>query len=397
MEEPTVEELPLPALFERVRRTADAAERLDCNEPRQAAALRGAAASAQCAEHAVERAALFSTNETAEDIPTPSLKYLLLPYYLAQLAAALAPRGSPAAGPSLGGDRGAAGGVIGESGGMDSANGVSGAGPVDPNVRRAVLLVAAGHYRRFLEAGRCCGVLGPGAETLLASADDPDARPMDANAKRLAKIQRFKRERELKQQLAQLRSRQDGSGGADDDDRDEDDDEDERKLWLATIELAGIKAAEACSSLREEAAILQHVASLPADLRQRAALTPPPELMQQMAEALANLQGSSGMQGRQADHHCHHCAAQQRARMAAQVFRPSHILPTMTLNQFADEEIAKAQEDERRQREAEAARRKVDPDEAEDDDEELARARAMDDFKDHNRRGCGNSKLRPCG
>ena len=81
-----------------------------------------------------------------------------------------------------------------------------------------------------------------------------------------------------------------------------------------------------------------------------------------------------------------------------QVFRPSHVLPTLTVEQAGGIELRQAREREAAQREAEAARAAARADQPRDDadDAEVARQRAWDDFKDDNPRGWGNSKLRPC-
>ena len=91
-------------------------------------------------------------------------------------------------------------------------------------------------------------------------------------------------------------------------------------------------------------------------------------------------------------------AADARARIAASVFRPGHVLPTKSLEEFADEEIAAARARDERQRAAaeREERRKAAMTEEEREDEEVAKARAWDDFKDENPTGWGNSKLRPC-
>lgn len=169
---PSYEELPLPALFDRARRVAEAAERLDAGEPRQADALRGAEHAARLAEDAVERLALFSPNEAADDVPTASLRYLLLPYYRGQLAAAAAPRDPP-------------------------------------EHRRDVLAQARSGLALFLERCQRLELLGPLGSALVAGAlgrdhgggdDDEDGgrsgrapTPQDPSSKRLEKIQRFKR------------------------------------------------------------------------------------------------------------------------------------------------------------------------------------------------------------
>ena len=90
--------------------------------------------------------------------------------------------------------------------------------------------------------------------------------------------------------------------------------------------------------------------------------------------------------------------ADRRAAAARGVFRPSHILPTMTVEQAGEIEYAELVE--RTRREAETKARRAAEDAAltaeERDERELAKARSWDEFKDDNPFGHGNSKLRPC-
>jgi hypothetical protein len=73
-----------------------------------------------------------------------------------------------------------------------------------------------------------------------------------------------------------------------------------------------------------------------------------------------------------------------------QVFRPSHILPTMTVEQQGVVELHEAQQREAASAAAAAAQAAAQA--------ALTRqkAAAWDDFKDANPYGSGNSKLRPC-
>lgn len=82
----------------------------------------------------------------------------------------------------------------------------------------------------------------------------------------------------------------------------------------------------------------------------------------------------------------------------AQVLRPSHILPTLTVEQQGDIELRQAREREAKQKEAEAAKAAAAAEARsdEEDEDELAKQRAWDDWADDNPRGWGNSKLRPC-
>ncbi len=69
-------------------------------------------------------------------------------------------------------------------------------------------------------------------------------------------------------------------------------------------------------SAKQEIELLSHAASLPEDLRERPAQPPPAALMQELHTAAAALSIKSDAQ-----------------QMRANVFRPSHILPTVTLAQ----------------------------------------------------------------
>ena len=102
-----------------------------------------------------------------------------------------------------------------------------------------------------------------------------------------------------------------------------------------------------------------------------------------------------------------------RERVAAQVFQPSHSLPSMSIEQAGEREleIMAALEDRKQEAMLEAARQTAvsgryqrdndGPGEDEENEEETAaaeyKARAWDDWKDEHPRGQGNSKLTPCG
>lgn len=80
------------------------------------------------------------------------------------------------------------------------------------------------------------------------------------------------------------------------------------------------------------------------------------------------------------------------------MFQPYVPLPTITVEQQGEMELAAAREREARQAEVERRRRQKEEERRSDDedDEEVRKARAWDDWKDDNPAGWGNSKLRPC-
>ena len=81
-----------------------------------------------------------------------------------------------------------------------------------------------------------------------------------------------------------------------------------------------------------------------------------------------------------------------REQYQKQVFQPGHNLPTMSLDELAEIEMKDAMDREEKQRIAEQQRANEDP----DDEEVLERQRKhdleMDDWKDWNPKGKGNTK-----
>lgn len=78
-----------------------------------------------------------------------------------------------------------------------------------------------------------------------------------------------------------------------------------------------------------------------------------------------------------------------------EVFRPSHRLPTISVEEYGD--MMKKQMIEDATSRASFAEKQDVRDEDDEEEEKLRKARAWDDWKDDHRRGEGNSRLRPCG
>ena len=87
-----------------------------------------------------------------------------------------------------------------------------------------------------------------------------------------------------------------------------------------------------------------------------------------------------------------------RSGSGSEVFRPSHVLPTMTVEQAGEIEHREMMERQRAQAEnaARRAREESEMTQEEREERDLAKARSWDEFKDDNLFGHGNSKLRPC-
>jgi hypothetical protein len=256
-----LEQLPLSELYDEAARLADAA-----GADRASAALERAVAALLRCEAAAERAALFSSNEDADDIPTSSLKFLLLPSMRAELLAWAPCAGGPE---QRARHVGAALAALREFLGHAAQYGI-----LKGAAAEAAGLGAWGHGGRGVgggeeEDGEGRGNQGGGAVALRRSGASTSS--MDPNARRQAKIERFKRSRALAAAAEQLRrqreeARRRGGGGADDAGGGETqtggpggwDEEDERRLWLMRIEAAALSGIDVRDSLLQEAQLLQH-------------------------------------------------------------------------------------------------------------------------------------------
>ncbi|CAK0786976.1 hypothetical protein CVIRNUC_010192 [Coccomyxa viridis] len=332
------QDVPLAALFERAWTSyedADAEQSKDAIRWLQAAVVRVSAAS------------VLSLNEEVDDIPTADLKYLLLPYMQGYLLSDSRER--------------------------------------DAHKRLEVMQEAGSHLTRFLQNVQHYKVLSKEQEATLGVISASVQR-IDAATRRAQKIQRFQLVKAIKAELDGLKMQdvrssrlrrmqhEDGeaaqSQGVDEDS--------ERETWLNQIALASLRAADRLSSIQQELGVLRHAVSLPEDERAKPApvQAPPPELMASLQQAAAALRLG------------------QAEQMRAAVFRPSHILPTVTLAEQAEREMAAAGRASEAQARADAARAAAKAADK-DGEQETLRQRAWDDWKDNNPRGAGNSKLRP--
>ena len=380
----SAEELPLAAAF---ARGLEVFTRMQSGDADADALASGASAM----RHAVARVdveGVFSRNETKDDVPTENLRYALAPWYLAEL--------------------------------------VSRAPTRDPAEREHALVEVSATYEAFLELCERLDMLSESARRSRARG----AEACDPATARDEKVARFKRERAIRQRLESLdkarveRTRVALAEADWDDENPEasvaaEDEADERERWLLRIEDAGSKALDAAAAAAAERAVLARRAETTNeessfvesdDARRRprriesgqmgnyvigpggtierisaGGYVPPGEC------ARASAAGAPGSAAPSAP-------LDRRAALAQGVFRPSHILPTMTVEQAGEMEYRELVARTRREAETKARRAAEDTalTEEERDERELAEARSWDEFKDDNPFGHGNSKLRPC-
>ena len=357
----------------------------------------------------MDSAGVFSRGETKDDIATRDLRYLLTHHYVAELA--------------------------------------SRARAADPALRLRNVVEAKEAHAAFLAlCERHEALTATAAATLerererdaadSAPSSDPSLDPSSAFARtssdpaadRAAKVARFKRSRAIRERLEALDSRRverrrAALAEADWDDEDPEgardgaaaaeDDADDRERWLLLLEAAVDASLDARATLDAECEMLRRRDELEArrkegeGMRDRSAprgggtgagnyvigpggsVAPLGPLVGEARESLMRqLAAARGLPPHAGD----------RAAIARGVFRPGHILPTMTIEEAGEMEYRELTERTARERARAEARAKEEAGLSAEEREAraLAKARAWDEFKDDNPFGAGNSKLRPC-
>ncbi|KAG6003060.1 hypothetical protein E4U21_002413 [Claviceps maximensis] len=315
----------------------------------------------------VDSLALFSPNEGIEDAPTSSLRYLTLHHIIAELVQ----RTPFSSGPS--GRR--------------------------PRKRQRILVLRAARdaYERFLSLVEGYAlVTGPHAKLLERYRDDEAnfslaPRPADMTAKREAKITNFRAEKALREKLAVLR-------------RDphyvERDEDAVREVYLLDVRWRIHTTFEGLESLNRELEMLNmapaeeeeeedthddiHGASSKASRDEKADSTV--RLDQPFQQSLLHKGGPLlSKQGRPLQPFT---LVGTRTDLRDGVFRPGHNLPTMSVDEYLEEERRRGGILEGSTDPTPVV---LDEEDMEVVDRETYKARKWDDYKDENRRGAGNT------
>ncbi|KAK0259643.1 Type 2A phosphatase-associated protein 42 [Friedmanniomyces endolithicus] len=303
------------------------------------------------------RVALFSPNESLEDIATADLQFLLLNYHIAELILRI--------------------------------NG--------QQHRKANLQRAQQTYERYLKQLDQYDILGKDDAALLEQyQDSPNtfstASTVDAAARRDAKIKRFRAEKALKQKLEYMRRNpsvlQNDEAAA-------------RELHLTELAFCTHQTFQALESVGQELHILSlappspppdSTTHLPQDARERNGGRNPDPSTARLDAPLSHL--SAGMRGPLLDTKGKplrpFTLTSKRQEFANGVFRPDHSLPTMSIDEYLEEERKRGGMIEGGGPQS-AVKAQVDEDDVEAADRETMKAREWDEYVEVNPKGSGNT------
>ncbi|KAM5467514.1 Type 2A phosphatase-associated protein 42 [Microsporum audouinii] len=325
----------------------------DTNSPAFREQLSNAISAFEQCQKLIQQLSLFSPNESVEDVTTGDLQFLTVPYLLAEL--------------------------LQRSYGVD---------------RLKTLQQTRDEYERYLEALEQYGLLSPSNKKLYEQyLEQPDSFSLtptnDVSARRQVKITRFKEEKELKQKLEYLSQNKD-SGHNDEDIV--------RQVYLAEIDFYTHQTFQSLDMLSQELSMLKVAPSLPpvqrADER-KPGLSNGKEMgysdRLDMVGSQMGLGRYSGVllspDGKPLQPFT---LTSRRTDIKRGVFRPGHNLPTMSIDEYLEEERRRGGIIEGGG-EKSGIPKEIDEDDFEKADEETLKARAWDEFTEANPRGSGNT------
>ncbi|KAI0840706.1 TAP42-like family protein [Hypoxylon sp. FL0890] len=308
----------------------------------------------------INKISLFSPNEGLEDIATSDLPYLLVNFRIAELVQK-----------------------------------VSTQSPVE---RKPVLTKARDAYERFLHLLDSYSILSESDAKLFAKYnEDPTGfstiSTADPTARRNAKIANFKTEKELKNKLEYMRNspRYLEDGG---------DEEAVRELYLTNIAFCTHLAFQGLEGINREMEILAHAPVPPMpqastaedDERRRKGAKGNDGYSERLDPPLSSLlsSGNVPLLSKEGKPLRPFTLTSNRQELQRGVFRPGHNLPTMTIDEYLEEERRRGNIIEGG---GEASMRQPEPDEDNEEkaDAETMKAREWDEFKEANPRGSGNT------
>ncbi|KAK7202696.1 type 2A phosphatase-associated protein 42, partial [Myxozyma melibiosi] len=320
--------------------------------------LRQCISSFEASKSKAERLSLFSDNESIEDVATNSILFLTIDYYLATLN-----------------DRIFTAGI---------------------SERKPLAIKSKQLYLSFLALCDSYGLLKPESAKILhfiqkAPVESPIFTKAFAQSykdpaeQRAARIAKFKREKAIENSVKELRDRMLASTEADDDD----DDDIARDLYIRQIELFAERSFNSLQGLDSELEILAMAPSQPA---------PPPQPPKSESENKkddysdrldAPARSSQPLLTPQGKVNRPFMIVNKREQLKKNVFKPDYVLPTMTIDEYLDEERKMGNMIEGGGPES-AKKTEVDEDNEEEQDKETYRLRQWDEFTEANPRGSGN-------
>ncbi|KAI9030722.1 TAP42-like protein [Phycomyces nitens] len=343
-----MEGLSLGQLFSRSQATLNSLEetQLASVDPAYQQQVIQAIEQLQQADALVTRLAIFSSNEFLDDINANDLRFLLIPAYLGELI-------------------------------LKQTNGD----------RRKILIDAKDAFHRFLATCQEHQLIQKQDMADLEASLEDKKRAIPAAQQRNEKIARYRREKAAREKLIQLRDRLLLSESRQTKDPEEDDDDVEREIVVALIDIHILKSLEHLHAIHQEMMMVKEMEAMQ-DIRMQKpgqSTTEDDRVPTGLNSAWGRDKPLLSKEGRPLQPFV---ITNKRQQLADQVFRPGHNLPTMTIDEYLQQEMEQGNIISGGGKEPE--KQEVDDEDEAAVDAETIKQRNWDEFKEANPKGWGN-------
>ncbi|KAI8370832.1 TAP42-like protein [Choanephora cucurbitarum] len=301
------------------------------------------------ADDLISKLHIFSDNEIIDDINTNDLKFLLVTAYLGSLTLKLC--------------------------GKDIE-------------RSDILNRSKEFFQRFLSTCQDHELLKKEDIMLMQRLNHNGKAPsLGAAQQREQKIARFKREKAIKDQIQQLRERLDQVNAKHGEDEDRDVDETEREMVQALIELEIVRSLENWHSIEQELVMVKEMESM-REMMQRAGKDMTVDRREPPTNTRATWGKDKPILTKEGKPLQPFVITNQREQIRSKVFGYGHNLPTMTIDEYLEQEMAQGNIIQGGGEPPEKPL--IDDNDYEAQDAETMKKREWDEFVEANPRGAGN-------
>ncbi|KAI7868506.1 TAP42-like protein [Spinellus fusiger] len=297
------------------------------------------------ADTLLDRLGLFSSNEFLDDMNTNDLRFLLLPAYLGEL-------------------------VLKQTQGE----------------RKSILEQAKAYFIRYLTVCQEHQLVQKQDLQLIEAGAQDTRRPMSAAQQRQDKISRYRREKTLREKLAGLREQLEQQQARQDNGQDNGEEDIEREIVMAMMDMYIIKCIEHTEAIQQEMVMVNTMAEKKDERMDRTGETVHDDRVSVRANAAwGRDKPLLSQQGKPLQPFV---LTNRRQQIVDQVFQQGHRLPTMTIDEYLEQEMAQGNIISGGGKEPE--KKTVDQDNEAAVDAETLKQRQWDEFKEANPRGWGN-------
>ncbi|KAI8987812.1 TAP42-like protein [Mycotypha africana] len=303
----------------------------------------------QRADDLISKLHIFSDNELIDEMSPSEIKFMLVPAYLGDLTLKKT---------------------------------------TDPSKRAAVLMEAKEYIQRFINQCQDYQLVSKQDLIVKDQLTNTVKSSISASQQREQKIARYKREKAVKENIKELKEKLNYIGAKSEEEKDRDMEDTERELAEALIDLEILKAFESWHSIEQELVMVKEMEEM-REMMERKGHISGDTVERVQANSRQNWGRNKPLLNKQGRPLQPFVILSKREQLKNQVFGYSHNLPTMTIDDYLEQERERGNIIEGGGKEPEE-KPPIDDNDYDAQDAETMKQREWDEFVEANPRGAGN-------